>query len=201
MRGFFYGKGILAGALAISGLCAWGQEHSRTPFKVPSDFSPSVEVALNYEAVRSNTVPAQDFWMHGAGVQVSGQFTRHWSVAEDFSGVHISLMPGTDTGLDLLNLVFGPRYTFILPQSRIRIYGEAMGGVAFGLNSRFPNTLGSTDSATGSALLLGGGADYRISKKYYWRAVDASWIRTTLPNGSSTVQNNMRLGSGVVFRF
>ena len=196
MREIFRGKMLLAGACMMIGLCTWGPSHS-----FAQDVSPVVEMTVNFDAARANTVPAYNFWMQGGSVQVCGRVTHHWGAATDISYLHTAQMPGTQIGLDLVTAVFGPRYTITLPSGRFRVYGQALGGVTHGMNSVFPNSQGSSVSTTGAALLLGGGWDYGISHRVSVRILDAAWLRTALSNGTTTVQNNLRLGSGIVFRF
>ena len=81
------------------------------------------------------------------------------------------------------------------------IYGQALGGAAHGSNSIFPASHGSTSSANGVAMLLGGGVDYPISRHLSVRMLDAGWLRTAFLNGTTTVQNNLRLGAGAVVHF
>ncbi|MGA8531063.1 MAG: hypothetical protein WB622_15205 [Acidobacteriaceae bacterium] len=40
-----------------------------------------------------------------------------------------------------------------------------------------------------------------LSPQLAVRALQASWLRTQLPNSTSNLQNNLRLGAGFVFRF
>lgn len=160
-----------------------------------------LEVALNYDAARANTVPADSFWMQGAGLQICGEFTRHWGAAADISAMRTAQIPHAGAGLDLVTAVFGPRYTLAARGGRYRLYGQALGGVTNGLNSIFPGASGTTSSASGTALLVGGGADYRLSRRLSYRIVDAAWLRTELANGTTAVQNNLRLGAGIALRF
>lgn len=196
MRSMLRRKVLLAGACFMSVLSAWGQAPGAKGIS-----SRSLEVAVTFDALHANTVPGSNFWMQGGAIQVAGQITRNWSVAADISGLHTADMPNTGVGLDLITAVFGPRYTMTLPNKRFRIYGQAMGGEANGVNSLFPNPKGATSSANGVALLMGGGLDYPASQRISVRAIDASWLRTALSNGTTTVQNNLRLGSGLAFRF
>lgn len=64
-----------------------------------------------------------------------------------------------------------------------------------------PIVCGVTTRARGTALLVGRGADYRLSRHVAYRVVDAAWLRTQLANGTTTVQNDLRLGAGVALRF
>ena len=187
---------LLASAFTLCGLTAWAQ----VPTSIENANS-RFEVAANYNATRANTVPGYIFWMQGGSVQFCGQFTRHWGIAADVSGLHTGLMPHTGVGLDLINVVFGVRYTLASRTGRYRIYGQGLGGISDGINSVFPNASGITSTANGPALLVGGGMDQRLSRHLAYRIIDAAWLRTQLANGTTVVQNDLRLGSGIVFRF
>ena len=49
--------------------------------------------------------------------------------------------------------------------------------------------------------LAGGGMNLRTSPHVYVRVFEADWLRTQLPNTTTNVQNNLRVGAGVAFRF
>ena len=191
----FRGGLLLVSAFVLGGL------HLLAQTRPAGQSAPYLEVAINYNSARANTVPAYSFWMQGASIQVCGQFTQHWGAAGDISGLHTALIPHGNTGLDLVTAVFGPRFTLTARNGRFRIYGQAMGGVSNGLNSVFPGTGGSTSSASATAMLLGGGADYRFSRRVAYRIFDAAWLRTGFDNGTTNVQNDLRIGTGIVFRF
>lgn len=134
-------------------------------------------------------------------LQLCGQFTRHWGAAADISGLHIGVLPNVGAGLDLVTAVFGPRLTMAPPNRRYRVYGQALGGVTNGLNSLFPGSSGAATTATGPALLLGGGTDLELNRRLSYCLLDAAWLRTQLSSGTTTVQNDLRLGTGLVLRF
>lgn len=188
---------ILVGACLMNTACAWGQAHAASQ---QSKERP-VEVAVIVESARANTVATYDFWMEGGGAQAAVKIGRHWSGAADISCLHTGQMPHTTVGLDLFTALFGPRYSMTFPSKRIKIYGEAMGGAAHGGNSLFPNHNGATSSASGIALLVGGGIDYSVTPRISLRMVEADWLRTALSNGTTTVQNSLRVSSGLVLRF
>ena len=52
-----------------------------------------------------------------------------------------------------------------------------------------------------SRLLDLGGMNVPLSGHLAVRAFEADWLRTQLPNATTNVQNNLRLGAGLVFRF
>lgn len=196
MRNVMGIKILLVGATLTMGLCAWGQAR-----RIIGQPQSSIEVAVTYDAMHSNTVSKQTFWLQGGGVQLAGQFTSHWAAVADVSGEHSGQMPGSLSGLDIVTAVFGPRYSQTLHGGKFRLYGVALGGVANGVNGIFPSPQGANSIASGSAMLLGGGADYLLQRHIAIRAVEAGWMRTALSDGTTSVQNNLRLGSGLVFHF
>jgi len=102
--------------------------------------------------------------------------------------------------LSLVNLTVGPRYRWHADR-RVSLYGEGLIGEANGLRSLFPTTMGSQPDANGFAAQVGGGLDYRLSDRFAIRALRAAWFQTQLPNGTNNVQNDLRLGAGVLVRF
>ncbi len=160
----------------------------------------SMEVAVTYNPTLANTVGGYGLSMQGASVQVRGQFFRGWGVAADVSGLHANMLPHSMSGLDLVIADFGPRYTWLPVHHRLAFFGQFLVGEAFGMNSIFPSTGGVSSSANGLALQVGGGMNLPLSSRIGVRAFEADWLRTALPNSTTNVQNNLRLGVGIVFR-
>jgi hypothetical protein len=48
---------------------------------------------------------------------------------------------------------------------------------------------------------FGGGLDLRFAKHIGIRAVEADYVRSTLPNNAGNVQNDLRLAAGISFHF
>jgi hypothetical protein len=48
---------------------------------------------------------------------------------------------------------------------------------------------------------MGGGYDIDYKKHLALRLIDASWVRSRIPNSTTDTQNDLRLSAGVVFRF
>lgn len=186
---------LFAGTLWLVALSCSAQTHQQAAEDA------RFEIAATFDAVHANTVAGDNFWMKGGGVQASIRIARHWSAVADFSVLHTGVMPNTTAGLDLTSIAFGPRYTVFSEYRRLSVFGQALGGVSHGSNSLFASETGTSTSANGSALLLGGGIDYRASHHISARVLDIGWLRTTLSNGTTTVQNNLRMGSGLAFQF
>jgi len=100
-------------------------------------------------------------------------------------------IPCAPVGADITerNVLFGPRVSF--STGRFRPFGEALFGVAhININS-------GVGSDTSFATALGGGLDYKIIKPVAWR-FQADYVGTRLFGGT---QNNVRISTGIVFRF
>ena len=160
----------------------------------------SMEVAVTYNPMLANTVGGYGLSMQGASVQVHGQFFRGWGVVADVSGMHASMLPHSMAGLDLITADFGPQYTWLPVHHRLALFGQFLVGEAFGMNSIFPSAGGVSSSANGFALQVGGGMNLPLSSHIGVRAFEADWLRTALPNSTTNVQNNLRLGVGIFFR-
>lgn len=157
-----------------------------------------LDVALSYQATYSNIVGAGgNFWLQGGDFQAHGQFWRGLGAVADVSGAHNANIGSTGVGLDLVTATFGPRYTLWMRRKPLSVYGHALVGEAFGMNSIFPGTGSASDSANSLAVVLGGGVNYGF-RRFSLRALEADWVRTQLPNAGTNVQNNLRLEAGLV---
>jgi hypothetical protein len=87
------------------------------------------------------------------------------------------------------NFLFGPRVSF--SAGKFRPFAEALvGGAHVDVN----NGVGSNTSL---ATAFGGGLDYKIIKPIAWR-LQGDYVQTRF---FSTTQNNVRISTGIVFRF
>lgn len=160
-----------------------------------------MEVAVLYNPLLSNVVRADRFWMQGGSIQVDGQFRHGWGAAANISGVHAQNANNSGVGLNLVTTTFGPRYRWSRSGRRCAFFAQALAGRANGFNSIFPGATATTSSATSLALQIGGGIDLPMKHRLSLRALEADWLRTQLPNSTSNVQNNLRLGVGLAVRF
>jgi hypothetical protein len=159
-----------------------------------------LEVAVTYNATRSLQAGAnQNFWQQGGSAEVSGTVWKSLAIVADVTGTHTDSINNTGIPLSLVTTTFGPRYRF-MADHKISPYGQALFGIANGFDSLFPAPGGVQSSANSMALQIGGGVDLRVNKHLAVRAIDAGWLRTQLPNATANVQNNLRLGAGLIFR-
>lgn len=189
MRNSFGKVVLLAGACIAAQPSAWAQAPA------------SMDVAIIYNGTYSNIVPGATFWMEGGSVQFHGEFWRGLGVAADIAAMHTANTPGAGAGLNLVTATFGPRYSQPLVHNRMDIFGQVLAGEANGLHSVFPTAAGVESSADSLALQVGGGMNVSLSRHLAVRAFEADWLRTQLPNSTTGVQNNLRMGAGLVFKF
>jgi predicted porin len=160
-----------------------------------------LDLSITYIGTRSlkaNTT--QNFWTQGGSVELGVDLFRGWGVAADVTGAHAGSIGSSGLPLSQVTATFGPRYRWHAT-SRLSLYGEGLVGEANGFRSIFPTIGGSQPDANGLATQVGGGLDYRLSNRLAIRVLDAAWSHTQLPNSTDNVQNNLRLGAGVVLRF
>jgi outer membrane immunogenic protein len=198
MRKFIRVKVLLAGACIVTGLTAWGQGAQRSEGQTGG----SLDVAVVYNPLITNIVGGNSFLMQGGSVQVHGQFWHGLGVVADVSGLHTASTSGSSgVGLDMVTATFGPRYTWSPAHRRYAVFGQVLVGEANGMNSVFPNPEGANDSANSLALYVGGGVNVPLNDHLAVRALEADWLRTQMPNATTNVQNNLRLGAGLIYRF
>jgi hypothetical protein len=161
----------------------------------------SPDVAITYDALQANIVPDNNFWMQGGSVQLHAQFWRGLGMVADIAGLHTGKVNGTGAGLSMVTTTFGPRYTWPFAHHRYAVFAQALAGEANGFDSVFPTANGAHNSADGLALKIGGGMNLHLSRHLAVRVFEADWLRTQLPNATSGVQNNLRMGAGLVFKF
>jgi len=160
-----------------------------------------LEVAVTYDATLSEATPSGNFWLQGGSVEIAGNFYRGLSAVAAIGGMHTGNIDSSGVGLDLVTATFGPRYTWRPANKRYDLFGQGLVGEANGLNSLFPHASGATESANSMAVEAGGGMNIALSSHLALRAFEVNWLHTQLPNATTNVQNNVRFGAGIVFRF
>jgi hypothetical protein len=196
MRISMCGTVLLGSVFMMTGVMAWGQK-SATEQSAASSF----EIAITYDASRAVAISGNSFWMQGGSVQMHGRFWHGLGAVADVGGLHTSSIQDSGVGLDLVTATFGPRYTWSPNRGRYSLFGQALAGEANGINSIFPGDSQSAGSANSLAVQLGGGVNFTFKRHLGIRAFEADWLRTQLPNSTTHVQNNLRVGTGIVLLF
>ncbi|MGD0481536.1 MAG: hypothetical protein ABSA42_15290 [Terracidiphilus sp.] len=161
-----------------------------------------LEVSFAYSYLRSNANPGQCgcFNMNGGNVEAGLHVYRGFSAVADFSGESTGSVNNGGQGLSLISFTAGPRFSFAFHR-RFVPFAQGLFGAVHGFNSYFPVTAGPTGTATGFAMIAGGGFDVRVARHVAFRPIEADYFLTRLPNGINGAQNNLRLSAGIVLRF
>ena len=158
-----------------------------------------LDLAFTYSPQFSNLVNGSNFWLQGGALDLSAEFYHGLSIVANIATEHASNISSSSVNLTTVTTTFGPRYTWT-PKNKLAVFGHGLIGEAFGLDSVFPSLRSAETDFNTLALQVGGGIDLRLSKHFGLRAVQADWVRTQFPNSTTNVQNNLRLGAGIVFR-
>lgn len=159
------------------------------------------EVAIGYSYLHTNAPPGGCgcFSMNGADAQFGYAFTPHWTGLADFGWVYNGKVDAYGSDLLLEHYLAGVRYRVKL-KSRIRPFAELEAGNTNAYGSASPGSLGIGHNNVFS-IATGGGLDWPLSKHLAWRVVDADYLLTLFHNSKNDLQNNMRVTTGIVFKF
>lgn len=181
--------------------------------------SPRIDVAVVYSYVRAVPTDASGnrmVWLNGGSASINFHLNRAVGIVGDFGGYADSrLRLGTsssalvsDSSGKAFTYLFGPRVTFG-SHERFSPFAQVLVG---GIHAS-PVTLSSGCSGVGCtplpaenklAMTAGGGLDVRLHRHISIRIIQAEYLMTRfsdLSTGSTGTQNDMRLSSGLVFRF
>jgi hypothetical protein len=159
----------------------------------------NVFIGYSYESVSSSALNLDTSRINLQGWEASleGKVFPVMGIVADFNGHYGSqnVVTGTPNGPIGANItgheedvMFGPRFS--VPVGKFRPFVE----FEFGIGHMSTNVFGSNNSF---ATALGGGIDYRIIRPIAWR-FQGDYVTTRFFN---TSQNNIRLSTGIVFRF
>ena len=120
---------------------------------------------------------------------------RGFGVAGDITGSQSGKISSDGVGLRPLTFTAGPQYKWIAPSRadyyNSSVFGHVLFGEATASNSVFAGATESSSSASSFCFKVGGGVDLDITPRISLRVVQADWVRTQFPNGTSNVQNNI----------
>jgi hypothetical protein len=116
----------------------------------------------------------------GWNAAVNGNFNRWLGVTGDFGGSY-------KNGAHLYTFLVGP--TFSARTKRVTPYAHVLFGIA--------GACGSCDAAFTTA--IGGGLDANANDHFAFRLIQADWL--LFRSGGYTDKSNVRVSTGVVFRF
>ena len=158
-----------------------------------------VEVFAGYSYVRANpaTSGTDGFSLNGGSASLSYNINNWLSGVADFGGYNNSNILSSGVNGTLATYLFGPRVSY-RHFSRVTPFGEVLfGGAHFGSN------VFSANSQNAFAMTVGGGLDYRVSSHFSVRPAKVDYLMTrfAVQSRGTPNQSNLRVSTGVVFRF
>lgn len=158
---------------------------------------PRMEVGLNYDYVHANAPPGQCgcFSLNGGSATFTYNFRPSWAAVADVMVAHASNVGATQQNITIVNYLFGPRYSY-RNHTRFVPYGQFLfGGAKEDVNFQFTINRNAFGFATG------GGVNTRLSRRWGLTIVQGDWVYTRIPNAKNDRQNDVRISTGVLYRF
>jgi outer membrane immunogenic protein len=153
------------------------------------------EISGNYQYVRFNPGGgASGVNCQGGSGSFGAYLTSRIGLIGEFGGCKVTGLPSGATAHEL-DYLFGPRVYFPTQHGRVFPFVQALfGGEQFSAGA---TGFGSA-SSNAFAMTAGGGADVTLTRHVTLRAIQVEYLYTHFGGAS---QNNLRLQSGIVWRF
>jgi outer membrane protein OmpA-like peptidoglycan-associated protein len=181
---------------------------------------PKVELFLGYSYLRGvpTLSPANRMVdLNGGNASITFNVTHSLGLVGEFGGYNNTQLRLTgsganpprlaDSGGSAYTYLFGPRLSY-RRYDRITPFAQALFGGAYASSVTLSNCTGANctplPQQNAFALVAGGGLDIRLSRHLSLRAVQAEYMMTRFNDpatSASQQQNDLRLGTGLVFRF
>jgi outer membrane immunogenic protein len=158
---------------------------------------PRGEIGFNYNYIHANAPPGQCgcFSLNGGSSTFVFNLKPQWAAMADITVAHSNNVNNTGQDITLIHYLFGMRYTK-RNHTRYVPYAQALfGGAKEDVNFQFDinrNAFG---------LLGGGGVTTRLRDHLGWTIGEVDWVYTQVPNGDNNRQNDLRVSTGLIYRF
>jgi opacity protein-like surface antigen len=183
----------LFGFLSFFAAVGYGQEYSK------------IDLFGGYSYVRANpsgSTGLPSFNMNGGEASLAYNANSWFSGVVDFAGYRTSRLISNppDVKGNMWTYLFGPRVSY-RHLGRITPFGQTLFGIAHATSDTYLLGHNQTDFA----MTVGGGFDYRLSRRLSLRPIQADYLLTRFKEFVETsdrpTQANLRLSTGVVFHF
>jgi outer membrane immunogenic protein len=159
-----------------------------------------VDVFAGYSYLRfdPNVAGADSFNAHGGSASVAYNVNNWLSGVADFGAYHNGNILNSGVDGTLSTYLFGPRVS-VRRFNRVTPFGQVLFGVAHA-GASIAGTRGSDNAF---AMSVGGGVDIGVSRHFAVRPFQVDYLLTRFNEGTGDArsQNNLRVSTGVVFRF
>jgi len=191
----------IAASLLVVAVLPVAQTHAQATGR-PGDFG----MIYTQERVKFvGSAPTDFFYLRGATLDLSYSLWKGIGVSGTGTGLAATNVRG-DIDFQHIQFLVGPRYTFNLGRitettwaRRGGIFAEGKVGYTIAPAGYYPSNGVLQTHASSLTYYGGGGINITIYHRFDLRIIDAGIVRTMLPNGSTNIQNTLRLASGVNF--
>jgi outer membrane protein OmpA-like peptidoglycan-associated protein/opacity protein-like surface antigen len=199
---------------------AAAQTTTATPYAGGQNMgTPRAELFAGYSYLRAVPAPADGnrlVWMNGGSTSLAYNLNRYLGIVGDFGaytnseirfqGGYVGTVDVDNANVGAFSYLFGPRISF-RNHGRITPFVQALFG---GMHA---NEVTLSHCTTNCMLLpsenafawtAGGGLDIKVRRHFAIRLIQAEYLMTRFQDystGTTASQNDMRLSSGIVFRF
>ena len=163
--------------------------------------TPKAEVFGGYQFTHIGSSGASEN-LNGWNASVTGNFNKHLGVAGDFSGSYktISGVSGR-----LYTYTFGPVVSLNHGGTFNPFVHALFGGAHLSGSASFQGVSAGA-STNGFTMMMGGGVDAKIAPRIAVRLFQADWVYYHFGDlqaaaGTSNFSKNVRVSTGIVFRF
>ena len=185
--------------------------------------APKVELSLDYSHFgvgvgnTEGTAGNRMVGLNGGSASLAFNFNRYLGLVADVGGYDTTQLELAGSGANqprtvsasgtAFSYLFGPRFSY-RNGSRFTPFIQVLAGGIHASPVTVANCSGSgctpLPAQSAFAMMGGGGLDIRLTHHLSLRAVQAEYMMTrfaSVPSGASASQNDLRLSSGLVFRF
>jgi opacity protein-like surface antigen len=163
---------------------------------------PRLEVFGGYSYARFNVnanapgiAPSATYNGNGGSGQLEYNANRWLGVAGDLGGFRATSSGSGSFAGAVFTYLLGPRVN--LRRGKATLFAQTLFGGVWTTDG----IAQSTGPENNFAMTAGGGVDFKLSRHVSVRPVQAEYFMTKIPDGLNNRQNNLRLGTGMVFRF
>ena len=157
---------------------------------------PAMEISLGYTYLHANAPPGGCgcFSMNGGNITWVINATHGLSIVADMGGAYANQINNSDQNIKVLNFLFGGRYT--MRKHKFQPYAEALVGVSNELSN-----YAYVQSVSALAASGGVGVNRTINRHLAFNIAEVDYIYSRLPNAQNMRQSDLRVRTGITFRF
>jgi len=190
------------------------------PYAGEGSDTPKLELFLGYSNVLATPMSFRNRIadVQGGDTNIAFNLNRYLGLVGDFAGYHADTLtfdqaggPSRDVGADgkVFTYMGGPRLSYRRP--RFTLFGQALFGDANARQVTINQCTGAPvctplPSENSFGMALGAGLDLNLNRHFAFRIIQAEYLMTHFKDpssseGTSSIRNNLRLSSGIVFRY